>query len=96
MIAVGTTAMRTLESVGREGVVQPFSGATDIFIYPPYRFRVADVLITNFHLPKTSLILLVDAFLENKQSKRRITELYQEAIREGYAFYSFGDSMLIL
>jgi S-adenosylmethionine:tRNA ribosyltransferase-isomerase len=96
VVAVGTTAMRTLESVGREGSMRPFVGATDIFIYPPYTFRIADALVTNFHLPQTSLMLLVDAFLEHKQAKRRINELYQEAIREGYAFYSFGDSMLIL
>lgn len=97
IIAVGTTALRTLETWGQRGLPENgFAGETDIFIYPPYSFKVADILITNFHLPKTSLMLLVDAFLKNKNSKRNITELYEEAIREGYAFYSFGDSMLIL
>lgn len=97
VVAVGTTALRTLETWGQRGTPdEGFSGETDIFIYPPYSFTVADILITNFHLPKTSLMLLVDAFLKDKKSKRNITELYEEAIREGYAFYSFGDSMLIL
>jgi S-adenosylmethionine:tRNA ribosyltransferase-isomerase len=96
VVAVGTTAIRTLETAVQDHEVKAFAGATDIFIYPPYRFRVADILLTNFHLPKSSLMLLVDAFLEHKGAKRRILDLYQEAIREGYAFYSFGDSMLML
>jgi S-adenosylmethionine:tRNA ribosyltransferase-isomerase len=96
IIPVGTTALRTLESVGRDGTLKACAGETDIFIYPPYQFRIADSLITNFHLPKSSLMLLVDAFLQDKKAQRGIVELYQEAIREGYAFYSFGDSMLIM
>lgn len=96
VIAVGTTVLRTLESAMGEGKVMPIEGSTDIFIYPPYHFQAADILITNFHLPKTSLMLLVDAFLEHKGAKRRIMDLYDIAIQEGYAFYSFGDSMLIL
>jgi S-adenosylmethionine:tRNA ribosyltransferase-isomerase len=96
VVAVGTTAIRTLETAVQDHEVKAFAGTTDIFIYPPYRFRVADILLTNFHLPKSSLMLLVDAFLEHKGAKRRILDLYQEAIREGYAFYSFGDSMLML
>jgi S-adenosylmethionine:tRNA ribosyltransferase-isomerase len=111
VIAVGTTAVRTLESVASvipgltrnldsrlrgNDKVKAFSGKTNIFIYPPYDFQVADILLTNFHLPKSSLMLLVDAFLERKGARRRIVDLYQEAIKEGYAFYSFGDSMLIL
>jgi S-adenosylmethionine:tRNA ribosyltransferase-isomerase len=76
-------------------IFSAYSGSTDIFIYPPHTFHSADILITNFHLPKTSLMLLVDAFLGHKGAKRRITQLYEEAIREKYAFYSFGDSMLI-
>jgi len=114
IVAVGTTALRTLESVvipsetrnpgilhsvqndGVSGCIfAPYSGSTDIFIFPPHVFHSADILITNFHLPKTSLMLLVDAFLEHKGAKRRIMPLYEEAIRETYAFYSFGDSMLI-
>ena len=94
--AVGTTALRTLESVSGIDGFRAYSGPTDIFIFPPHVFRSADILVTNFHLPKTSLMLLVDAFLEYKGSKRRILDLYEEAIRERYAFYSFGDSMLIL
>ena len=100
IVAVGTTALRTLESVlvssSENGTVfHPHSGETDIFIFPPHRFRSADMLVTNFHLPKSSLMLLVDAFLRDKGSKRNLVSLYEEAIREGYAFYSFGDSMLI-
>ncbi len=97
IVAVGTTALRTLESVTqRSNPVTQFSGTTDLFIYPPHTFRSADILVTNFHLPKTSLMLLVDAFLGYKGAKRRILPLYEEAIRKSYAFYSFGDSMLIL
>lgn len=96
IVAVGTTALRTLESVSGTDGFRACSGSTDIFIFPPHMFRSADILVTNFHLPKTSLMLLVDAFLEHKGSKRRILDLYEEAIGERYAFYSFGDSMLIL
>jgi len=101
VVAAGTTALRTLESVislSCEGnaTFRPYSGDTDIFIFPPYRFRSADILLTNFHLPKSSLMLLVDAFLADKGAGRRILGLYHEAVREGYSFYSFGDSMLIL
>ena len=109
IVAVGTTALRTLESTitpqSRRLDSSPFgkgerdfrshSGSTDIFISPPHTFRSVDMLVTNFHLPKTSLMLLVDAFLEHKGAKRRILPLYEEAIREAYSFYSFGDSMLI-
>ena len=96
IIAVGTTALRTLESTCHTGVFSPYSGKTDIFIFPPYHFRGADILVTNFHLPKTSLMLLVDAFLQNKGAKRNLVELYRIAIKECFSFYSFGDSMLIL
>lgn len=98
IVAVGTTALRTLESVAQKGngKIIAYSGETDIFIYPPYQFQITDSLVTNFHLPKSSLMLLVEAFLKHKKAKRSIIELYQEAIQEGYAFYSFGDSMLIL
>lgn len=98
IVAVGTTALRTLESVVTDDVKNPFrpcSGDTDIFIYPPHRFRSAEILLTNFHLPKSSLMLLVDAFLADKGAKRDLVSLYDEAVFEGYAFYSFGDSMLI-
>ncbi len=79
-----------------ESLFQSFSGETDLFVFPPHRFRSADILLTNFHLPKSSLMLLVEAFLRDKGSKRNLVSLYEEAIQEGYAFYSFGDSMLIL
>lgn len=96
VIAVGTTVTRTLETIGKIRPIQTFSGPIDTFLFPPYRFNTVDVLITNFHLPKTSLMLLVDAFLQSKGAKRNINELYQIAIKERFAFYSFGDSMLIL
>lgn len=96
VIAVGTTALRTIETIASGSGFRAYSGSTDIFIFPPHEFRSADILVTNFHLPKTSLMLLVDAFLEHKGARRRIIPLYEEAIRERYAFYSFGDSMLIL
>lgn len=102
---VGTTALRTLESLAsfgskasksHETLLKAYSGYTDIFITPPHHFQSADILITNFHIPKSSLMLLVDAFLQDKGAKRNLVELYKEAIAERYAFYSFGDSMLIL
>lgn len=96
VIPVGTTALRTLESVARkEGRVTSGSGETDIFIHHPFPFRVADGLITNFHVPRSSLLLLVDAFLRHKKAKRTVLELYDIAIREKFRFYSFGDGMLI-
>jgi S-adenosylmethionine:tRNA ribosyltransferase-isomerase len=98
IIPVGTTALRTLESVARnhDGAIVRENGPTDIFIYPPYHFRVVDALFTNFHVPRSSLMLLVDAFLEHKRAPRRILELYDIAIREQFRFYSFGDGMLII
>ncbi|MEK9174060.1 MAG: tRNA preQ1(34) S-adenosylmethionine ribosyltransferase-isomerase QueA [Patescibacteria group bacterium] len=95
VIAVGTTVTRTVEALTKTGEIQAYSGSVDIFIYPPYQFQTVDILLTNFHLPKTSLMLLVDAFLQHKESKRDILSLYEEAIRNDFAFYSFGDSMLI-
>ncbi|MEK7630819.1 MAG: tRNA preQ1(34) S-adenosylmethionine ribosyltransferase-isomerase QueA [Patescibacteria group bacterium] len=94
-IAVGTTAVRALESAARAGALRAGNGATDIFIYPPFRFRIIDGLITNFHLPQSSLMLLVDALLQHKRAKRRIADLYKIAIRKKFRFYSFGDAMLI-
>jgi S-adenosylmethionine:tRNA ribosyltransferase-isomerase len=94
VIAVGTTSVRTLESaanVGRD-VIPPYAGATSLFILPGYEFRLVDALITNFHLPKSTLLMLVSAFA----GRERILETYGTAIREGYRFYSFGDAMLIL
>ncbi len=96
IIAVGTTVTRTLETVSNHGKAELFRGPIDTFLYPPYRFQTVDALVTNFHLPKTSLMLLVDAFLQSKGAKRGIMDLYKIAIKERYSFYSFGDSMLIL
>ena len=94
VVAVGTTAVRVLESVAsfHDGRIEPYHGATRLFITPGYRFRVVDAMITNFHLPRSTLLLLVSAFA----SKSLIEEAYQEAIRERYRFYSFGDAMLML
>lgn len=93
VIAVGTTSTRTLESASDEnGFLKACSGWTDIFIYPGYSFRVIDALITNFHLPESTLIMLVSAFA----GKESVFRAYEEAIREGYRFFSFGDAMLII
>lgn len=93
IIAVGTTSTRVLETVGNEnGFVNPKEGYTDIFIYPGYKFKVVDALITNFHLPGSTLIILVSAFA----GRENIMEAYKIAIKEKYRFFSFGDSMLIL
>ena len=93
VIAVGTTSCRTLESVARQhGKVVPASGETDIFLYPGSSFRAIDGLITNFHLPESTLIMLVSAFY----GRERTLQAYEEAIRQGYHFYSFGDAMIIL
>ena len=92
IISVGTTSTRTLESVADDhGIVQPGQGWTDIFIYPGYTFKVVDGLITNFHLPKSTLIMLVSAFC----SRDIIFNAYKEAIVKGYRFFSFGDAMFI-
>lgn len=97
IVAVGTTSLRVLETAhthvysGR-GV----SGTTNLFIHGDYKFSVVDHLITNFHLPGSSLVLLVDAFLRHKGARRNVTDLYEMAIRDGFRFYSFGDAMLIL
>ena len=96
VVAVGTTSVRTLESAAvqeEEGwTLQPQSGWTRLFIHPPYAFRLTDVLITNFHLPRSSLLMLVSA-LAGRES---VLEAYAEAVRERYRFYSYGDAMLIL
>ena len=92
IICVGTTSCRTLESlVGEDGSFSPGSKWTDIFIYPGYRFRAMDALITNFHLPESTLVMLVSAFA----GREHILNAYREAVRERYRFFSFGDAMLI-
>jgi S-adenosylmethionine:tRNA ribosyltransferase-isomerase len=92
VFAVGTTGVRSLEGAAQNGDLQPFCGRTDLFIYPGYQWRVIDGLITNFHLPKSSLMMLVSALI----GRQRLLDLYQSAIDEQYRFYSFGDAMLIL
>ncbi len=92
IIAVGTTAARALEAAAHSGQLQPYRGKTDLFIYPGYCWRVLDGLITNFHLPRSSLLMLVSALI----GRERLLALYAEAIRERYRFYSFGDAMLLL
>jgi len=91
VIAVGTTATRTLETAARCGL-QPFSGETDLFIHPPFEFQVVQGLITNFHLPRTTLLLLVGAFAGGDH----LRSAYEEAIRRDYRFYSYGDAMLVI
>ncbi|MFN4201644.1 MAG: tRNA preQ1(34) S-adenosylmethionine ribosyltransferase-isomerase QueA [Tabrizicola sp.] len=93
VIPVGTTALRLIESAADPaGVVHPFEAETDIFIYPGYRFRVTDALMTNFHLPKSTLMMLVSALI----GPDRIRRIYDHAIREGYRFFSYGDSSLLI
>ncbi|UIE37433.1 tRNA preQ1(34) S-adenosylmethionine ribosyltransferase-isomerase QueA [Leptodesmis sichuanensis] len=92
VIAVGTTVVRSLEAAAQSGTLQPLYGKTNLFIYPGYQWQVIDGLITNFHLPKSSLMMLVSALI----GRQRLLDLYQVAIEEGYRFYSFGDAMLIL
>lgn len=91
--AVGTTAVRTLETVaGADGEVQAGVGDTRLFIYPPYPFKVVDRMVTNFHLPRSTLLMLVCAF----GGYARVMDAYREAVREGYRFYSYGDAMVLL
>jgi len=93
IVAVGTTTMRVLESAkSKNGRLLAQEGSTDLFIYPPYRFRAVDLLLTNFHLPRSTLLMLVSAFA----GREFLLRAYQEAIRERYRFYSYGDCMLIL
>tara|TARA_R110002111_G_scaffold18931_2_gene46266 strand:- start:104175 stop:105230 length:1056 start_codon:yes stop_codon:yes gene_type:complete len=92
IVCVGTTSVRTLESVAKQGPLKAWSGETDIFIYPPYQFQAVDCLLTNFHLPKSTLLVLVSAFAGTEF----IREAYEKAVEEKYRFYSYGDAMLIL
>jgi S-adenosylmethionine:tRNA ribosyltransferase-isomerase len=92
VIAVGTTAVRSLESASTPGGgIEPFSGDTDIFIYPGYRFRAVDAMVTNFHLPESTLLMLVSAFA----GRDNVLRAYQEAIEARYRFFSYGDAMFI-
>jgi S-adenosylmethionine:tRNA ribosyltransferase-isomerase len=101
IIAVGTTTTRTLESVARQnaGKLNVFKGKTDIFLFPPAEFQIVDALLTNFHLPESTLLMLVSAFAapgEKLRGRDQILSAYAEAIREKYRFFSYGDAMLIL
>ena len=93
VVAVGTTVVRALESCAADdGTVAAGTGRTSLFIRPPYRFRSVDALLTNFHLPRSTLLMLVCAFA----GRELVLRAYAEAVREGYRFYSYGDAMLIL
>ncbi len=92
IVAIGTTSVRVLETVGATGSPRPWGGETQLFIYPPYQFRLVDALVTNFHLPRTSLLCLVSAFAGAELIRRA----YETAVAQRYRFYSYGDAMLIL
>jgi S-adenosylmethionine:tRNA ribosyltransferase-isomerase len=93
IVACGTTSVRVLESAStQEGVLKAESGFTEIFIYPSYKFKMVDSLITNFHLPESTLVMLVSAFM----GKENALNMYESAVKERYRFFSFGDSTLIL
>ena len=92
VIAVGTTSIRTLESAAKEdGTIEPIADETGIFIYPGYKFKIVDAIVTNFHLPKSTLIMLISAFA----GREYVLSAYEEAVREKYRFFSFGDAMFI-
>ncbi|PLV59289.1 tRNA preQ1(34) S-adenosylmethionine ribosyltransferase-isomerase QueA [Thermotoga sp. KOL6] len=92
IVAVGTTTVRTLETIARLPKREEYVGKTDLFIYPPFEFKLVDALITNFHLPRSTLLMLVSAFA----GKDFVMEAYREAVKRRYRFFSFGDAMLIL
>jgi S-adenosylmethionine:tRNA ribosyltransferase-isomerase len=92
VIAIGTTSVRALEAASQEGSIKPFAGETDLFILPGYRFRSVDALLTNFHLPRSSLLMLVAAFA----GKDLVMQAYRHAIAERYRFFSYGDAMFVL
>jgi len=92
VISVGTTALRLIESAARSGQIEPWEGETDIFIYPGFTFNVADALMTNFHLPKSTLMMLVSALM----GQERVRKIYDHAINSDYRFFSYGDSSLLL
>mgnify|MGYP005994873413 CR=1 FL=1 len=92
VIPVGTTALRLIESAAANGAVEPWRGTTDIFIYPGYRFRVTDALMTNFHLPKSTLLMLVSALM----GQERIERIYRHAVDTEYRFFSYGDASLLI
>jgi len=92
IVAVGTTTVRTLETAAESGEIGAGEGHSELFIYPGYSFRVVDAIFTNFHLPKSTLIMMISAFA----GRDLIMRAYEEAVRSEYRFYSYGDSMLII
>lgn len=92
VIPVGTTALRLIESAARDGILQPWTGKTDIFIYPGFKFQITDALMTNFHLPKSTLLMLVAALM----GKTRIDHVYRHALAQNYRFFSYGDASLLI
>ncbi len=92
VVAVGTTAVRSLETAAQSGSLKPYSGDSRIFIYPPYRFQVVDAMITNFHLPESTLLMLVSAFAGHEH----ILAAYRHAVAQGYRFFSYGDATLLM
>ncbi len=92
VIAVGTTSVRALETASASGDLQPFDGETDLFVVPGFAFRSVDAMLTNFHLPRSSLMMLVAAFA----GRERILDAYRHAVENQYRFFSYGDAMLIL
>ena len=91
LVAVGTTAVRCLETAAQGGELCPFEGDTELFIYPGYRFRIVDALITNFHLPESTLLMLVCAFA----GKPQVLAAYEHAVAQRYRFFSYGDAMWV-
>ena len=91
IVAVGTTSLRLLESAAQDGRLLPFAASTDIFITPGFKFQIVDLLMTNFHLPKSTLFMLVSAFA----GRERMREAYAYAIANGYRFFSYGDASLL-
>ena len=92
VVAVGTTVVRSLESAARGGRLEPIDGETDLFIYPGFRFRVVDAMVTNFHLPESTLLMLVSAFA----GRERVLAAYRHAVAAAYRFFSYGDAMFVL
>jgi S-adenosylmethionine:tRNA ribosyltransferase-isomerase len=91
VIAVGTTVVRSLETASCDSVLKPFAGESDIFIFPGYKFKSVDVMVTNFHLPESTLIMLVSAFA----GREFVLRAYAEALAQRYRFFSYGDAMLV-
>ncbi len=91
VVAVGTTCVRSLETAAAGGALAPFAGDSRLFIYPGYEFRVVDALVTNFHLPESTLLMLVSALAGTEH----VLDAYREAVRERYRFFSYGDAMFI-